>query len=124
MKISYLYAGAAVAGLVGLWWFTRPGRASQAGAAVVGAVADVGAGAVIGVGEVVGIPRTNQSQCEKDLAAGRMWDASFSCPAGRFLGGVWNSTLASGANQVDARLTDSVLYSDAMYGGDPRTGSW
>ncbi len=41
-------------------------------------------------GDLVGVPRTNQSQCEADLAAGRYWDASFSCPAGTFLKGVFS----------------------------------
>lgn len=40
------------------------------------------AGTVVGVGEAFGIPDTNQTQCEKDLAAGNKWAASFSCPAG------------------------------------------
>lgn len=165
MKTSYIYAGAAVVGLAALWWFTRGGKAAQAGNTIVQTggefvgglfgvpptnmtqcekdraagdwwaasfscpatdfVGGVSAAPVYAVGDAVGVPRTNQTQCEKDLAAGRMWDASFSCPAGQFLGGVWNSTFADGADRADARLTDSVLYTDALYGGgDPRTGSW
>lgn len=41
------------------------------------------------VGDVVGIPRTDETQCQKDVAAGRWWDASFSCPASDFLKGVF-----------------------------------
>lgn len=40
-------------------------------------------------GELVGIPRTDETQCQKDLAAGRTWDASFSCPASDFLKGLF-----------------------------------
>ncbi len=41
-------------------------------------------------GELVGVPRTDVTQCQADLAAGRYWDASFSCPAGTFLKGVFS----------------------------------
>lgn len=69
--------------------------------AVVGAAADAGAtlgeaagnfagaaasGVVLGIGDQVGVPRTNMTECEKALADGRTWDASFACPAGKFLG--------------------------------------
>jgi hypothetical protein len=156
MKTTYIYAGAAVAGLAALWYFSRDGKAAQAGNAVVQTggeflgglvgipatnqtqcekdraagdwwaasfscpatdfVGGVTAAPVYAVGDAVGVPRTNQTQCDKDLEAGRMWDASFSCPAGRFLGGVWNSTVGNAAAQRDARLTDSILYTQAYYG--------
>lgn len=45
----------------------------------------IAGGAIEGVGEVFGIPVTDQSKCDADLAAGHLWDASFSCPAGRFI---------------------------------------
>lgn len=61
--------------------------ASAATKATIGAAGDVGAGVVLGVGDSVGIPRTSQDQCDQDLASGRMWDASFSCDAGRFIRG-------------------------------------
>lgn len=53
---------------------------------ILGVVGDVGAGVVIGVGDVIGIPRTNMTECERALAEGRTWDASFACPAKTFLG--------------------------------------
>lgn len=53
--------------------------------AVPGAIADTAAAAVIGTGEVLGIPKTDQTECEKAIAEGRTWDASFACPAGTFL---------------------------------------
>lgn len=84
---SWLLAGAALAALA-LYMLTRKGAAMNAGAAVGAAVVDLGAGAVLGVGDAVGIPRTNQSACAAAIADGRWWDASFSCPAGDFLGAV------------------------------------
>ncbi len=105
-----LIALAAVAGLGLVWWVTRPGMAQKGAAAVAGAVGDAAVGTVKGVATWFGIPDTNQSQCDKDLAAGRYWDASFSCPAGRFIGagydaatGVFNSTALSASEAADAR---------------------
>jgi hypothetical protein len=77
---------ALLAGLA-LFWFSRNARA--VGSALGSAAGNVAAGTVEGIGTVVGIPATDQTQCEKDLAAGNMWDASFSCPAGDFLSAVW-----------------------------------
>lgn len=112
-----LLALAAVAGLGLVWWVTRPGTAGKLAGGAVAAVGDAAVGTVKGVATWFGIPDTNQSQCDKDLAAGRYWDASFSCPAGRFIGagydaatGVFNSTTLSAAEALDARrdfaLTD------------------
>ena len=42
-------------------------------------------GTVQGIGGVVGIQPTNLTKCQQDIAAGRTWDASFSCPAGTWL---------------------------------------
>lgn len=42
-------------------------------------------GAVTGAGDVIGIPATNMTQCERDIAEGHTWDASFDCPASDFL---------------------------------------
>lgn len=116
---------------VGLILFIRKGAAGQLAAGAVGAVADAGAGAVLGVGDVVGIPRTSKSQCDADLAAGRLWDASFSCPAGTFIGGVWDSII--GDDGGDKFLTDAqaIAARNAYAQTDPRrvdqggyTGSW
>lgn len=61
-----------------------------AGSAAVQAVDSVLQGSVESAGLLVGIPKTNKTQCQKDVEAGRMWDASFSCPAKDFLGAVWD----------------------------------
>lgn len=81
MKTTYLYAGAAVAGVAALWWFTRGGKAAQAGNTVVQTGGEF-------IGGLFGVPATNQTQCERDKAAGDWWAASFSCPASDFVGGV------------------------------------
>ena len=60
--------------------------------AAVDAVNGVVAGTVVGIGQVVGIPATNMTQCEKDMANGNKWDASFSCDASTYI-----SWLAHGA---------------------------
>ena len=59
--------------------------ASGVGQGVGAAVVDAGAGGVVGIGSGMGIPPTDAVKCQADIAAGRMWEASFSCPAGTFL---------------------------------------
>lgn len=89
----------AVVGLV-VWSRIRPGAGGASlalelgatvGQAAAGAVSDVAGGVVQGVGQVVGIPRTDEAECAKALREGRLWDASFACPAGDFLAGAWRS---------------------------------
>ncbi|WP_295375633.1 hypothetical protein [uncultured Pseudacidovorax sp.] len=136
------YAVLAIGGGLGLWWLSRRlssagdalgqgitglgdaigsawgavsdgGRVRQAIGDAGGYAGNVAAGTVEGIGLAVGIPRTNQTQCQQDLAAGRYWAASFSCPAGDYLGGlgsaVWPSTTASQATQADVRRIDNAL---------------
>lgn len=82
----YLAVGGGVA-LLALWVYTRGvgGVAHAAAAASVDAVNGVLSGTVEGIGSAVGVPVTNADQCAQDRAAGKTWDASFSCPAGTFL---------------------------------------
>lgn len=67
--------------------------ATQAGSALgeaIGNAAGAAAGGVVvGIGDQLGVPRTNMTECDKALAEGRTWDASFACPAGKFLGSFW-----------------------------------
>ncbi|WP_423197141.1 hypothetical protein DFLDMN_000717 [Cupriavidus sp. H19C3] len=72
------------------------GAAAGAASALVGAVGDAASGAVLGIGDVLGIPRTDMTECERAIAEGRTWDASFACPAGTFL-----NSLVSGDRQPD-----------------------
>jgi hypothetical protein len=78
---TLLYLGLGIGGvlLLAVYGLKRWG-VGNAVSAGVRAAGDAVAGGVLGVGDVVGIPRTNQHQCEKDIAA------SFSCPTGTFLG--------------------------------------
>ncbi|MYM96236.1 hypothetical protein [Duganella vulcania] len=59
--------------------------AQNVGAVVVDVADGVTSGVVYGVGDKLGVPRTDQTECEKALAEGRTWDASFACPAGTFI---------------------------------------
>lgn len=69
--------------------FVASRGARETGALLVSGTVDMVDG-VIGeagsvLGAVVGVPRTQLDQCAADRAAGRTWDASFSCPAKDFL---------------------------------------
>ncbi len=117
MKISddlVLKGAAVLAGLGLIWWVSRPGNAAALAQRVAGAAVDtageVATGTVIGLGKAVGVPETNQTQCQKDVAAGNWWDASFSCPASDFLSAAYGaasrpftSTTLSDAEANDAR---------------------
>lgn len=59
--------------------------AQNVGGAVVDVAEGVTSGVVYGIGDKLGVPRTEQTECEKALAEGRTWDASFACPAGTFI---------------------------------------
>lgn len=80
---------AAVLGAVALYMLKKKGVTNVA-AGAVGVLGDAAAGAVIGIGDQIGIPRTDQTECEKAIAEGRTWDASFACPAGTFLKSVFS----------------------------------
>jgi len=86
LRPVHLLALAAVAGA--LLWAIR-GNAFAVGAGVTGAAVEVVEGAIVGgvesIGGVFGIPVTDETECEKAIREGRTWDASFACPAGRFL---------------------------------------
>lgn len=92
MKITtpYLIAGAAVgAALLYVAANGVKGTAQAVGSASVDAVNGIVSGVVVGIGEGVGVPQTNLTECEKAKAAGDTWGASFACPAGEFLGYLW-----------------------------------
>lgn len=90
VKPSILIAGAAVLAALAYVVLSRPGQTGQAiGGAAVDLVGGIMGGAVVGIGEAVGVPATNQTQCQRDKAAGDTWAASFSCPAGDFVSWWW-----------------------------------
>lgn len=82
MIASGLAAGVALA-----WIAARgvKGAAESTARAAVGIAEGTATGVVVGIGQAVGVPETDRDQCAADLAAGRTWDASFSCPAGTWL---------------------------------------
>lgn len=90
LKLDTVLAGAAVVALVavGVWIWRRGigGAAADAASGAVQVAGGAAVGAVKGTAAVVGIPDTNKTECEKALAEGRYWDASFLCPAGTFIG--------------------------------------
>lgn len=113
MTRPVIYAGAAVAGALLFYVLIKkqPGEtiAAAAGRVAAGAVVNAGVGAVKGVGAAVGVPDTSTDQCTADLAAGRTWAASFSCPAGRFIGNVFNSTKITESETRDGALVDQQI---------------
>lgn len=61
------------------------------------AAGDAPAGVVLGIGDSLGIPRTNETECDRALREGRTWDASFACPAARFITeGIFGARQSSG----------------------------
>lgn len=130
-----LIAVAVLAVGAGLWWVSR--RASEGGIgdmaenaarSLVGAVSNAVGGAAVGtvkgIGSVVGIPDTNQTTCNADIAAGRWWDASFSCPAGTYIntagGAVFGSTTLWDSDAVDARAIEAAKARAQFALTDPR----
>lgn len=110
-KTLLIGAGVAAAAALYVMAKKRPGEglASTIGRELVGGVGSAATGAVIGLGEFVGIPATNASECDKDLAKGDKWAASFSCPANRFVGGLFNSTPIQAAEVADVRKFDNLM---------------
>lgn len=83
---NVLIGGAVIVGAA-LWFITRkPAAVGQfVGAYPVELATGVLTGGVKAIGGAVGIPDTNQTQCQKDIAAGKTWDSSFSCPASTWI---------------------------------------
>ena len=89
---KFMLIGVAVAALALLVLVKKKGAAAAVGAELGGAavelVGGITSGAALTIGDAIGIPRTNQTECEKAIAEGRTWDASFACPAGDFLSSI------------------------------------
>ncbi len=124
-----LIAALALAGAGVLWLMSRRlGGVQGVATAAVGAVGDVATGTVVGAGQLVGIPATNQTQCQRDLAAGDWWEASFSCPAGTFIGAatanVFGSTSLSEQAARDARATYALTDPRRVDIGGGASSSW
>jgi hypothetical protein len=86
---TMLIVGGIAAAVAAVVWLSRNGNGATVGQTVgeaaVSTIVGAGTGVVLGVGEAVGIPRTNMTECERAIAEGRTWDASFACPAGTFI---------------------------------------
>lgn len=111
----------ALLGLV-VWSRIRPGAGgggvvqevvATVAEAAAGAVGDAASGAVLGIGDAIGVPRTDEQECAAALREGRMWDASFACPASDFIAGAWRS-VADGAPQP----------AGPVFRGAGASGSW
>lgn len=80
--------GVAAAALVLLILVKKKDAAANLGNDLGSAAVNLAGGAVAGVaetiGDAIGVPRTNVTECEKAMAEGRTWDASFACPASTF----------------------------------------
>lgn len=86
MKLNLtLIAGAAAAVVIVLKFKDLKGIGAGVGGAAVDVVDGLISGAVIGIGQGVGVPPTNLTACQRAIAEGRTWDASFACPAKDFL---------------------------------------
>ncbi len=86
MKLNLtLIAGAAAAVVIVLKFKDLKGIGADVGGAAVDVVDGLISGAVIGIGQGVGVPPTNLTACQRAIAEGRTWDASFACPAKDFL---------------------------------------
>jgi hypothetical protein len=88
-ELEVYAAGAALLLVTGFFiWVKMQGTAKAAQAitgGAIGAAAGVATGAVVGIGEALGVPETNMDACQLAIAEGRMWDASFACPASVFV---------------------------------------
>lgn len=91
--IPYLYLGAGAL-VLGVLAYVAMRGAAQTGQQIGGAAVDMVDGVITGgtikAGELIGIPATNETECEKAIREGRTWDASFACPAKRFLSHVFS----------------------------------
>lgn len=127
-----LIALAVLAGAGALWWISRQvntmggigGAAESLAAGAIRAVEGVAVGTVKGIGAAVGVPDTNRTACQADVAAGRWWDASFSCPAGTYIntaaGAAFGSTVIWGAESDDAKALEAARARAQFALTDPR----
>lgn len=115
----------------GAWWLYRRTSAASVGnlaesaaRGLVGAVEGAAVGTVKGIGAAVGIPDTSKTNCQADVAAGRWWDASFSCPAGTFIntagGAVFGSTTIWDSDSADAKAIEAARARAQFALTDPR----
>lgn len=99
MNAQKLAVTAGVFALVGIaiyiYWRGAGGVAKDATKAAVNVAAGAIEGTTKGVGEAFGIPDTDMAKCRQALADGDYWDASFFCPVGALVSGVFGKAPAS-----------------------------
>lgn len=103
-KFVVIGVAAAVLALVVL--VKKKGAATAVGSAIGGAAVDLAggftSGVAYGIGDAVGLPRTSVSECQQLLNEGRLWEASFKCPAGTFIGGAASAASDGFGNAVQS----------------------
>lgn len=87
MNRILIFAGTGAAVLVALMLLSRRDSLTpqSIGQSLGGAAVSLAEGGIIGIGEAIGIPQTNLTECDRAIAEGRTWDASFACPAVPFV---------------------------------------
>lgn len=88
LATGYLVLGAIVAAAA-VWLLA--GGAKTVARAAGSLPGEVAGGVVEGLGDSLGVPRTSESACDAAIREGRMLDASFACPASRFIGSLFSS---------------------------------
>ena len=87
IAVSVLALGA-IAFVVSRGGLTPAGKSLGTGAVnLAGGILD---GTVTGIGQIMGVPETNLTECQRAIAEGRRWDASFACPASTFIKSIFN----------------------------------
>lgn len=123
LRLAMIGGGAAVVGLV-LW--RTVGKAGELAGQAAAAVDTAVAAPVLGVGDILGIPRTNATECERAMAEGRTWDASFACPAGDFLAYLTRGAPAAptGTKPATQPVADGSSIGGGTSFGEASSGGW
>jgi len=78
------------AGVLYVWSKGVKGAAEATAKAAVDVAAGASTGVINGVSEIVGVPVPERSKCDLAKQTGSTWDASLYCPAGEFVGYLFN----------------------------------
>lgn len=113
--IAYIAGGLGVI-FLGVYAYSKLKNVTPAG---VGKAVAQTADAIISapvkvIGGALGIPETSQTQCQKDMAAGDNWAASFSCPAADFLAWQGRGALKSITDIFSSNKSNSFTTQDAQ----------
>jgi hypothetical protein len=112
LTLPALAFGAGALALVGVLVWVKTKGTQEAAASVAKAAADAAAGAVLGIGDAVGLPRTDADKCAEAKASGSLWEASFVCPAGDYLGHVWDSVTGNNLPAGPRTAPEPAPYED------------